>query len=339
MLFLVRKQLLKKFAALALATATTLSLSACQAPVADANSLVLYAGRSEELVQPLIDQFETESGIEVEVRYASSAELAAQILEEGENSPMDVFFAQDAGALGAVAKAGLFETLPDSIYSSVPVSYSSKDKLWIGVSGRARIFSYNPEKVSAVPASVLDLAQPQWKGRIGIAPTNASFQSFVTAMRVSIGDEKTLSWLKAMKENAVLFEKNGAILEAVETDVVDAGLINHYYYYERGKEVGFENLKSKIGFFGSGDIGNLVNVAGVGIRNTNTATLKFVEFLLSESGQKYFAEETGEYPLIPGLGPSFDLAPLTELPAPAIDLSDLDSLDRTLELIREAGLI
>ena len=331
--------MLRRIAAITLAASATLSLTACQAPVAEADSLVLYAGRSEELVQPLIDHFETETGIQVEVRYASSAELAAQILEEGENSPMDVFFAQDAGALGAVAKAGLFEVLPDSIYASVAPSYSSKDKFWIGVSGRARIFSYNPQKVAEVPASILDLAGSEWKGRIGIAPTNASFQSFVTAMRVSWGEEKTLEWLKAMKENAVLFEKNGAILEAVETGVVDAGLINHYYYYERGNEVGFENLISKIGFFQSGDVGNLVNVAGVGIRNTNTATLKFVEYLISQAGQKYFAEETGEYPLIEGMNPSFDLTPLSELPAPAIDLSDLDSLDKTLELIREAGLI
>lgn len=339
MLFLVRTQLFKKLASLALVAAATLSLVACQPQVEDANSLVLYAGRSEELVQPLIDQFESETGIEVEVRYGSSAELAAQILEEGANSPMDVFFAQDAGALGAVAKAGLFQVLPDSIFNLVEESYSSQEKLWVGVSGRARIFAYNPAKVSTVPSSVFDLAEPAWKGRIGIAPTNASFQSFVTAMRVAQGEEKTLEWLKAMKENAVLFEKNGAILEAVETSVVDAGLINHYYYYERGNEVGFENLTSKIGFFASGDLGNLVNVAGVGISNTNTATLKFVEYLLSETGQKYFAEETGEYPLIEGIAPSFDLVPLSELPAPKVDLSDLDSLDKTLELIREAGLI
>ncbi len=317
----------------------TLSLAACQPAVEEADALVLYAGRSEELVQPLIDQFETETGISVEVRYASSAELAAQILEEGENSPMDVFFAQDAGALGAVARAGLFQTLPDEILNSVNQKYSSKEKLWVGVSGRARIFSYNPVKVSEVPSSVFDLADPIWKGRIGIAPTNASFQSFVTAMRVTAGEEKTLEWLRAMKENAVLFEKNGAILEAVETGVVDAGLINHYYYFERGNEVGFENLTSKIGYFEAGDVGNLINVAGVGIRNTNTATLKFVEYLLSQTGQKYFAEQTGEYPLIEGVEPAFDLAPLVELPAPEIDLSDLDSLSQSLELIREAGLI
>lgn len=329
----------RKISASALVAVATLSLVACQPAVEEADALVLYAGRSEELVQPLIDQFETETGISVEVRYASSAELAAQILEEGENSPMDVFFAQDAGALGAVARAGLLQTLPDEILNSVNQKYSSKEKLWVGVSGRARIFSYNPAKVSEVPSSVFDLADPIWKGRIGIAPTNASFQSFVTAMRVTAGEEKTLEWLRAMKENAVLFEKNGAILEAVETGVVDAGLINHYYYFERGNEVGFENLTSKIGYFEAGDVGNLINVAGVGIRNTNTATLKFVEYLLSQTGQKYFAEQTGEYPLIEGVEPAFDLAPLVELPAPEIDLSDLDSLSQTLELIREAGLI
>lgn len=327
---------------IAVSLLSLLALTGCapaETESTEAQSIVVYAGRSEELVQPLLDQFTQETGIEVEVRYAGSAELAAQILEEGENSPADVFFAQDAGALGAVAKAGLLVELPAEIYDLVPAAFSAADKKWVGVSGRVRVLSYNPEKVTELPASVFDLADPSWAGRIGIAPTNASFQAFVTAMRVLHGDEATSQWLAGIKANAVIFEKNTAILEAVETGEVDAGLINHYYWFARAKEMGAENMKSKIGQFGSQDVGNLINAAGVGIVEDSSAAQEFVKYLLSETGQRYFAEETREYPLVGDVSPADDLTPLSEIPSPQIDLSDLDALEQTLELIRAAGLL
>lgn len=283
--------------------------------------------------------FEQETGITVEVRYAGSAELAAQILEEGENSPADVFFSQDAGALGAVSKAGLFSTIPSELTSQVDKQYSATDNSWVGVSGRARILVYNPATVSTLPTSVFDFAKPEWKNRIAIAPTNASFQSFVTAMRVIEGEEATASWLKAMKTNAVIFEKNDAILNAVEQGVVDAGLINHYYWFAKAKEVGKENMTSKLSTFKSNDLGNLVNVAGAGIVNDNSASRAFIEYLLSNKAQTFFADETAEYPLVPGIQIVEGLTPLTNVRNPKVDLSDLDSLDETLELIRAAGLI
>ncbi len=330
---------LSKLAVLSLVALLALSGCAPQAPNAEQDSIVVYAGRDEELVQPLVDQFEEETGIQVEVRYAGSAELAAQLLEEGANSPADVFFAQDTGALGAISKAGLFTKLPTTIYSLVPSAYSAADGMWVGVSGRVRVLNYNPVTVTELPASVFDLADPKWKGRVGIAPTNASFQAFVTAMRVVEGEEKTLAWLEAMKENAVIFEKNGAILEAVEAGVVDVGLINHYYWFALAQEQGLENMKSKVAQFESNDVGNLINAAGVGMVKDSTAAQKFIEFLLSETGQTYFAEQTREYPLIPGVPAADDLTPLDQIPAPRVDLSDLSSLEQTLELIRQAGLI
>lgn len=283
--------------------------------------------------------FEQESGITVEVRYAGSAELAAQLLEEGENSPSDVFFSQDAGALGAVSKEGLFSTIPSELTAQVDKQYSATDNSWVGVSGRARILVYNEAKVSVLPVSVFDLAKPEWKNRIAIAPTNASFQSFVTAMRVIEGEEATSSWLEAMKANAVIFEKNDAILNAVEQGVVDAGLINHYYWFAKAKEIGQNNMNSKLAAFESNDLGNLVNVAGVGILKDNSASRAFVEFLLSKKAQSFFADKTAEYPLIPGIEIVEGLTPLSAVRNPKVDLSDLDTLDKTLELIRSAGLI
>ncbi|MGA1114013.1 MAG: iron ABC transporter substrate-binding protein [Aquiluna sp.] len=322
--------------ALVLLSAASLVLTGCT-PQTD--SLLVYSGRSEALIGPLVEQFEQQSGIEVEVRYAGSAELAAQLLEEGANSPADVFLAQDAGALGAAAKAGLLETMPDELYSLVPANYSAADKSWVGVSGRARVLVYDPSQVSDLPKSIFDLEDANWQGRIGIAPTNASFQAFVTAMRILHGDARTLQWLEAMKSGAVIYEKNGAILEAVEAGQLAAGLINHYYWYARAKEVGTSQMSSRLSQFEGADAGNLVNVAGVGILESSDEAERFVEFLLGSEGQSYFAEETREYPLVGGISPADELTPLADFPSPSIDLSDLDTLAETLELIRQAGLI
>jgi iron(III) transport system substrate-binding protein len=333
--------LFKKSLALVVAAVAAVSVSGCTAEAAlpDKSSIVVYAGRSEALIQPIVDQFTSDTGIAVEVRYAGSAELAAQLLEEGQNSPADIFFAQDAGALGAVAKAGLLTELPDEILGLVSPQYSAADGSWVGVSGRVRVLVYNPDNVANVPSSVFELAEPEWQGRIGIAPTNASFQAFVTAMRVIHGEDKTLEWLRAMKTNGVIYEKNSAILEAVENKSVDAGLINHYYWFAMGREIGFENLTSRLGQFEARDVGNLINAAGVGIVSDSNAARSFVEYLLSRTGQQYFVDETSEYPLISGIEAGVDLTPLDQIPAPDIDLSDLDSLEETLNLIREAGLI
>jgi iron(III) transport system substrate-binding protein len=329
---------LKKLFAAALAAVSVVGLAGC-APSDTDGDFVVYVGRSETLIQPLIDQYVAETGVEVQVRYAGSAELAAQILEEGENSPADVFMAQDAGALGAVSKAGFLRELDSDLLNLIDPEYRAADGTWMGVSGRVRVFNYNPEKVTELPSSVLDLAGPEWKGRVGIAPTNASFQAFVTALRLIEGEDVALEWLEAMKENGVIFEKNSAIVEAVESGQVDAGLINHYYWFARGNEVGFENLSSEIAAFESQDVGNLRNVAGVGILSEDSRAKAFVEFLLSETAQQYFVTETSEYPLIQGLAPLPGLTPLDEIPAPEFDLNDLDALEETLQLIRAAGLI
>lgn len=324
--------------AAALAAVSIIGLAGCAPSDADGD-FVVYVGRSETLIQPLIDQYVAETGVEVQVRYAGSAELAAQILEEGDNSPADVFMAQDAGALGAVSKAGYLRELDADLLNLIAPEYRAADGTWMGVSGRVRVFNYNPEKVLELPSSVLDLAGPDWKGRVGIAPTNSSFQAFVTALRLIEGDDVALAWLEAMKENGVIYEKNSAILEAVESGQVDAGLINHYYWYARGNEVGFENLNSEIAAFESQDVGNLRNVAGVGILSEDSRAMAFVQFLLSETAQQYFVTETSEYPLIEGLDPLPGLTPLDQIPAPEFDLNDLEALEETLQLIRAAGLI
>ena len=330
----------KWLAPLSLALAGIFTLGACAspAPTDSAESITIYSGRSEELIADLLTTFTEETGIEVEVRYGDSAELAAQILEEGQNIRADVYFGQDAGALGALAKEGVTKTLPSDITDLVATEYKSVNGQWVGVSGRGRVFVYDPAKVSEVPTSYKDLMDPSWKGRIGIAPTNASFQTFITAIRVLEGEQAAIDFLNAMKENGVLFEKNSIIMQAIQDGVVDAGLVNHYYWWELAAEIGEENMKPEVAWFKDGDTGNLINVAGVAVLSDNPSANAFAKWLLGDTAQKYFVERTREYSLT-GVPEVAGLKPLKDIRAPAIDLSDLDSLGETLELIRKAGLL
>ncbi|HWP62089.1 MAG TPA: iron ABC transporter substrate-binding protein [Candidatus Binatia bacterium] len=306
--------------------------------------LVVYSGRSEELVGPLIEQFEKETGIEVEVRYAGTSELAATLLEEGANSPADVFFAQDAGALGAVAKAGLSATLPAEILDRVDPRFRSPQGTWVGVSGRVRVAVYDSRELGPedLPSSVLGFTDPAWKGRIGWAPTNASFHSFVTALRVLRGEEAARSWLEGMLANEPrAYEGNSQALQAVAAGEIDVALVNHYYLMRQLAEAG-SDYPVRNHFFGAGDPGSLVNVAGAALLTTSKnrpAAEAFVAFLVGAEAQRYFAEKTFEYPLVPDVPAPAGLPALADLEAPAIDLSDLADLEGTLELLREVGVL
>jgi iron(III) transport system substrate-binding protein len=314
-------------------------------PDAATADLVVYSGRSEELVAPLIEQFEQESGVEVEVRYGDTAELAAQLLEEGDRSPADVFFAQDAGALQVLQDEGLATDLAPAQLKRVAKQYRSADGQWVGTSGRARVVVYNTDDVpeDEVPGSVFDLTDPKWRGQVGIAPTNASFQSFITAMRVTVGEERTQQWLEDLIANDVqTFENNLAILDAVDAGTVSLGLANHYYYYEKADEVGEENLKARNASFDAGDPGNLVNVAGVAVLPTGAdtgASGQFVDFLLSDSAQEFFADVTAEYPMVESVQPRKGLTPLDEIEGPDVTLDQLADLQGTQELLLQVGLI
>jgi iron(III) transport system substrate-binding protein len=309
------------------------------------DGLVVYSGRSEELVGALFAQFTEETGIPIEARYGDTAELAAQMIEEGDATPAQVYFAQDAGALGAVSAEGMLATLPESIVNSVPANYRSADGTWVGVSGRARVIAYDGEQLTAeqVPTSIFDLTDPAWKGQVAIAPTNASFQSFVTALRVTDGDEKAKAWLEGLVANDVQkFEKNGLILDAVNGGQAKLGLINHYYWYEKAAEVGADAMRAQIAFTAPKDPGSLVNVAGVGITTgaaqSNNAKA-FVEWLLTPKAQQYFVDTTYEYPVVESVAAADGLPPLSTLRGPDIALAELADLPGTLAMLEDVGLL
>ena len=306
--------------------------------------LTIYSGREEELVAPLFEKFTAATGIEVEVRYGDSAELAATIAEEGDNSPADVFFAQDPGSLGSV-ESQLAE-LPVGTLELVDPQFRDADGRWVGTSGRSRVIAYNTETLTAaeVPDSVFDLTDPEWKGRVGIAPTNASFQAFVTAMRFSAGEDATRKWLLDMKANQVReYEKNTPIVEAVASGEIDLGLVNHYYLYlvkEEQPDASVENH-----FLEAGDPGALVSVAGAGVLASSDQTEdaeRFLAYLLSEEGQRFYVDEAeeAEYPLIDGIEPKEGLPLLSELEGPDVDLTGLGAEhEATIELLRETGYL
>jgi iron(III) transport system substrate-binding protein len=307
------------------------------------DSLVVYSGRSEELVGHFLEEFEKISGTELNVKYGSTPELAAQILEEGPNSPADVFFAQDAGSLGAVQRENALAPLPAEAISVVPERFRSGTGHWVGVTGRSRAVVYNPDRIKPeeLPASILDFTDPKWRGRLGWAPANGSFQSFVTAMRQVEGEEATRRWLEAMNGlETRRYPNNVTIVEAVSAGEIDAGFVNHYYALELAREN--PQLKAVNHFVGRGDVGALVNIAGVGILETSKKkdlARNLVEFLLSREVQQEFTNRTFEYPLAQGVPANEKLTPLDQLDPPDIDLSNLDDLSGTLNLLRDLGLL
>ena len=307
-----------------------------------AEELTIYSGRSEEYVGTVYKKFQEETGIKLNVRYADSAELAAQLLEEGSNSPADLFVSQDAGSLGAVADSKLFTTLPDELMGKVPAKYSSLEKHWVGLTGRARVFAYSPERLTTLPKSYLDITNPIYRGKFGIAPTNGSFQAFVAALRVSIGDSATEDWLRGVVANEPkLYEKNSMIVEAIESGEIDFGLVNHYYIYEVSRSLGRE-INVKNGFFQDGDLGNLINVSGAGILATSQkkdTAITFLEYLLNPFSQETFVNEVNEYPLLSGIKSPVGVPPLDQLGAPSVDLSTLRDLRGTQMLLIKVGLL
>ncbi len=302
--------------------------------------LTVYSGRSEDLVGPLIAQFEDAEGIGVTVRYAGSTELAATLLEEGDRSPADVFFAQDPASLGAVALAGLFEPLPEAIVGTVPARFADAEGRWVGVSGRVRVMVVGAG-VEGV-GSVADLTAPEWEGRLGIAPSNGSFLAFVAAMLLTDGEDATRAWLEGIAANEPQkYANNSSIVDAVIRGEVDAGLVNHYYLLRAIAEQG--DVPAANHFLDPSDPGALVMPAGAGTLASSDdpdAAARFVEYLLSAEAQRYFAEETFEYPLRTGIAPAAGLPPLDDVAGLDVDLSKLaTTLDLATELVAQSGLL
>lgn len=310
---------------------------------AAADTLTIYSGRGEALIAPLIRQFEAETGITAEVRYGGTSELATLLLEEGANSTADVFWAQDAGALGALS--AVFSELPAEVNASVLDAFRNDANKWVATSGRTRVLVYSKERVEEgdLPRSIVDLTDEKYKGRVAWAPTNGSFQAFITAFRLTEGDDAAKAWLKAMIANdAKVYRNNGTQIEAIANGEVDFGLVNNYYlgnYTARDAEFPVAQTP-----FAAGDIGNLVLVAGAGIvdaSDNEENARKFIDFLLSPASQQFITLQGNEYPVRTGIIPHATLESLEAVNeiSPNVDTNALGDLEATLDMLREVGLL
>ena len=316
------------------------------APAAEPDDpITVYSGRNEDLIGPLVEMFEEATGIEADVRYGSSADLALLIETEGDATPADVFISQSPGAMGYLATGDRLQPLPGGVLDAVDARYRAGDGTWVGFSGRQRVLVHNPNLTDPadLPDSVLDLTDPAYDGRVAVAPANSSFQDFITAMRFQSGDDATLAWLEGMAaNNSPNYPKNSAIVDAVLRGEVDMGLVNHYYLLRfLAEDPDAPGINHN---FAPTDIGSLLIVTTGAILDTSdqpTAAQAFVEFMLTPQAQEFYASETREYPLAAGVQPPDELAPLDV--ADVTDTIDFDvlggGLARTQELIDRSGIV
>lgn len=324
---------------------TVAAFAALAATPLTAQDLTLYSGRGETLVAPVIESFTEQTGIDVRVRYGGTAELTILLQEEGERSPADLFWAQDVAALGTIKP--MFAQLPEDTLDRVQSVYRDGDGRWIGISGRSRLVAYSPERVTEdeLPATMADLTDARFNGRLAMAPTNGSFIAHVAALRVAEGDEFTLEWLQGLAANdPVMVRNNTAGYQAIADGEADFMLTNNYYL---GRFLANDpDFPVAQALFDSGDLGNLMMTAGIGVLETSDhkeAAVAFIDFLLADVAQQYFTGNVHEFPvsgagIVSRAGMGVSYAEAAEA-APEFDLNQIVDMEGTLDLIREAGLI
>jgi iron(III) transport system substrate-binding protein len=336
----------KLIAGVAASVAALAFVSGAATAPTQATSLTIYSGRDEALVKPVMERFTKETGIELKVRYSSSVSLATALAEEGKDSPADVFWATEPGTLGLVAARGLLKRLPQRTIGKVPARFSTRSRRWVGTSARSRVLAYNTQALSPrdLPTSVWGLTNPRWKGKIGLPPTNGSFQAFVGATIHLHGEARVRNWLRGLKENDVKFyPSNTTTVQAVGRGDVQVGLVNHYYLYNLLADT--PSLPVRNHWFRAGDPGALVLAAGVGIVSAtekDAAAQRFVDFLHSKWAQRFIARGPGaaEYPLIKGVAPRPGLPALNKIKGPKYNLGRLAAdLQPAIRLLLEQGYI
>jgi len=305
--------------------------------------ITLYSGRIPAAIGGAVDMYEAKADRDVQVRFGETGDLAATLIEEGDASPADVFFAQEPGAIGAVADRGLLAPLPKAILDRVPPQYRDPEGRWVGVTGRARVIAYGPDvKESELPDSPFGLTDPKWNGRVGWAPASDSLQQYVTALRLKYGDAVAGEWVKEMVNNdAQDYPDNVSIRDAIANGELDVGLINHYYVAQAIAAEG-PDYPVKVDFPPKG-LGSLLLLTSVGVLESSDRkdeAFDFIRSLLSKQGQGFFTSSSKEYPLAKGVKPDPSLTvPLDQIPAPGGNLSDINETQATIELMQDAGAL
>jgi iron(III) transport system substrate-binding protein len=306
-------------------------------------TITLYSAQHQELIKPMVEGFEKESGIKVNMRSGGDSQLSNQIVQEGGNSPGDVFVTENSPAMSLVDGKGGFAKIDDATLSQVPAQFTPSSKNWIGFAARSTVLVYNKQQLTPdkLPASLLDLQQSQWQGKFGVAAAGADFQAIVSAVLASKGEEAATKWITSLKSNAKVYPNNRAILKAVNNGEIQAGVIYHYYWYQDRAESGADSKNTELKFFGGKDPGAFLSISGAGVLNSSKQKDKaqqFVKYLTSKQGQQILADSKAlEYPLADGVT-NTKLKPMSELEAPVIDPATLNG-PKVVELMRNAGLL
>jgi iron(III) transport system substrate-binding protein len=327
------------------AVCAALALSACGSSRSPAGTITLYNGQHEQTTGKLVAAFEKQTGIKVRVRSADEATLGNQIAQEGSNSPADVFFTENTPVLEALAEKGLLAPVASSTIGSVPRQFSSAADNWVGVSGRQSVLVYNTSKLKAseVPSSILELAQPKWKGKLGFAPSETDFQPLVTSVIKFKGTATAESWLKGIAANARTYPDNETVVAQVNNGESDLGPINHYYWYRLRAELGASGIHSALHYYAAGDPGNLLNISGAAILKSSThqgEAQEFLAFLVGRIGQEVIAHsDSFEYPLRSGVEAAKGLPPFASLNPVSLSPAELGDGSVALAMEQKLGLL
>ena len=331
-------------AVLAVTVAATLSACSGNNDGAEPRSITVYNAQHEDLLVEMAPIFEKKTGIKVRLRHGKDFELGNQLVAEGAKTPADVFLTENSPAMSLVESRGLFAPLPAETLRKIPAEYRPESGSWTGWAGRATVLVYNSENISEadLPESIMDLADPAWKGRTSFSPSGADFQAIVSAVLQLEGETATKEWLAGLKANGTVYQGNNVVMNSVNDGQVDTGVIYHYYWYRDQEEAGQNSDNSKLHYFGKKDPGAFLSVSGAGVlkASKNKADAqKFVDFLVSESGQKALANSYAlEYPLNPAISLEPPIPPLSEIDPPAVDVTDLNG-PKVIEMMQEAGLL
>jgi iron(III) transport system substrate-binding protein len=312
--------------------------------IAQSDAIVVYNAQHRSLTQAWADGFTGETGIKATIRNGSDSELGNQIVQEGSASPADVFLTEHSPAMVLVDTAGLFAPLPADILSQVREGFRPADGRWVGVAARSTVFAYNKTKLTAaqLPKSLLDLADPAWKGRWGASPAGADFQAIVSALLEMKGEAETAAWLKAMKQNALAFRGNVAALKAVNSGEIEGAVIYHYYYFGDQARTGENSNNTAMHYFRNRDPGAFVSVSGGGVLASTKRAAQaqaFIKWIAGKGGQGVLRDgDSYEYAVGVGAESTPKLVPLAELEAPAVNSAKLNG-KKVIELMMQAGLL
>jgi iron(III) transport system substrate-binding protein len=321
--------------------AAAVSLTGCSS---DTETLTVYSAQHESLVRTMLKGFTEETGIALEFRDANDSELANQIVQEGKASPADVFLTENSPSIDVVDRAGLLAPVDDATLQQVGQQYRPESGNWVGFAARSTVLAYNPADVAEadLPASILDLAAPEWQGRVGIAAGGADFQAIVSAVLALEGEDATRAWLTGLQRNAEVYASNSAVMKAVDEGEIDVGVMYHYYWYRDQAEGGLLGDDAKLHFFGNQDPGAFLSISGAGVlasSDQKKAAQRLVEFLTSAAAQKRLADSSAlEYAVGNGVPSAEALPPLDSLQAPVVDPGTLNA-PLVTELMEDVGLL